>query len=425
MDHHATGQPAVGHCRRDREPAATVPAVHSPLGLLRNPLPSSPLTRPARWLVAALVVVFAAGPAGARSADPGARRRDVQQAKARKAAELNVLKASDEDVERALDDLNANLRGQEARTRSAVQAADAADLAAVEARRAEEATAAALAETQAAMRRVAVNAYVRGPSTEVLAVLDIDSISELTTRRHLLQVALGYGAELSDQLRADREDLAIRRAAADAARVAAEERRRDAGARLHDLQVAVDAKQGVADDVEERLERALAEAASLETLDKQLADEIARRQAALARRVGSTVPRVRGGEGTGGSVNVVSVRGIVVSTQIAEQVEALLSAAEADGFVLGGGGYRSSDAQAALRRANCGGGNGPASRCRPPTARPGRSMHEQGLAIDFTWEGRIISSRSSPAFGWLRENAGRFGLRNLPSEPWHWSTNGN
>ena len=397
-------------------------------GPLFDPLPSFVLTRPARWLAAALAVVVLAassGPAEAGKADPTAKRRDVQREKARKAAELNVLKASDAEVERALDALNANLRVQEARTRSAVQAADAAEQAANEARRVEEATAAALAETQAAMRRVAVNAYVRGPSEQVLGVLDVGSLSELTTRRHLLGVTVGRGAELSDKLRADREDLTLRREAAERAREAAEQRRQQAGERLHELQVAADAKQNAADDVEERLERALSEAASLESLDKQLADEIAKRQAALARRVGSTVPRVRGGGAVSGSVNVVSVRGIVVSTQIAENLEALLAAAEADGFVLGGGGYRSSAAQAALRRANCGGDGGPASRCRPPTARPGHSMHELGLAVDFTWQGRIISSRSSPAFGWLRDNAGRYGFKNLPSEPWHWSTNGN
>lgn len=52
-------------------------------------------------------------------------------------------------------------------------------------------------------------------------------------------------------------------------------------------------------------------------------------------------------------------------------------------------------------------------------------MHEQGLAIDFTWQGRVIAGRSSPAYVWLSRNAARFGLYNLPSEPWHWSTNGN
>jgi LAS superfamily LD-carboxypeptidase LdcB len=52
-------------------------------------------------------------------------------------------------------------------------------------------------------------------------------------------------------------------------------------------------------------------------------------------------------------------------------------------------------------------------------------MHEQGLAIDFTHNGSVISSRSSAAFQWLASNASSYGFRNLPSEPWHWSTNGN
>ena len=47
------------------------------------------------------------------------------------------------------------------------------------------------------------------------------------------------------------------------------------------------------------------------------------------------------------------------------------------------------------------------------------------MAIDFTSSGRLITSRSDPAFIWLRNNAATYGLYNLPSEPWHWSTNGN
>ena len=52
-------------------------------------------------------------------------------------------------------------------------------------------------------------------------------------------------------------------------------------------------------------------------------------------------------------------------------------------------------------------------------------MHERGLAIDFTYQGSIITSKSNPAFKWLSANAKNYGLYNLPSEPWHWSTNGN
>ena len=107
----------------------------------------------------------------------------------------------------------------------------------------------------------------------------------------------------------------------------------------------------------------------------------------------------------------------------------MLAAAEADGIVFGGGGYRSSDSQIALRKAHCGSSDyavyeASPSSCSPPTARPGQSMHERGLAIDFTYQGRVISSRSNPGFQWLSAHAGSYGFVNLPSEPWHWSTNG-
>lgn len=130
-----------------------------------------------------------------------------------------------------------------------------------------------------------------------------------------------------------------------------------------------------------------------------------------------------------GRPDIDNVRGIRVARQIAAQVEALLAAAQADGIRLGGGGYRSPEAQVELRKKHCGTTpydiyEKPASQCVPPTAPPGKSMHEKGLAIDFTYNGRGMNSRDNPGFQWLSQNAARFGLYNLPSEPWHWSING-
>jgi len=133
----------------------------------------------------------------------------------------------------------------------------------------------------------------------------------------------------------------------------------------------------------------------------------------------------------GGSerLDLVTVRGITVNATIAEQVDALLAAAEADGLALTGGGHRSPERQIELRRQNCGTSyyavyEMPSSQCSPPTARPGHSMHERGLAIDFDCDGSLVDSRSDPCFVWLAANAARFGLSNLPSEPWHWSVDG-
>lgn len=121
---------------------------------------------------------------------------------------------------------------------------------------------------------------------------------------------------------------------------------------------------------------------------------------------------------------LTTVRGITVATSIAGAVEALLVAAERDGIVLTGTGHRHPARQIELRRAHCGATDyavhhAPSSACSPPTARPGTSMHEHGLAIDFAGCGR-----STPCFQWLAAHAGAYGLYNLPSEPWHWSTTG-
>jgi len=133
---------------------------------------------------------------------------------------------------------------------------------------------------------------------------------------------------------------------------------------------------------------------------------------------------------SGGSVPLVTVGGFVVNASIGAQLRALLDAASAAGLNLGGAGYRDSAEQIALRKAHCGSSyyaiyQMSPSLCHPPTARPGSSMHEQGLAIDFTNNGGLIQSHSDPAFQWLAANAGRYGFYNLPSEPWHWSVNGN
>ena len=128
------------------------------------------------------------------------------------------------------------------------------------------------------------------------------------------------------------------------------------------------------------------------------------------------------------SLRVVPVRGITVHRSIAGKTRRLLRAADRGGVRLGGWGYRSTARQIELRRAHCGKSRyaiyeKPSSSCRPPTARPGHSMHERGLAIDFTQGGRTLGSGSS-GYRWLRANAATYGLHNLPGEPWHWSTNG-
>jgi hypothetical protein len=55
-----------------------------------------------------------------------------------------------------------------------------------------------------------------------------------------------------------------------------------------------------------------------------------------------------------------------------------------------------------------------------PVAKPGFSNHQMGLAIDFGfWK-----NTNTGLYDWLKANASRYGYQQLPSEVWHWSTNG-
>jgi len=394
-------------------------------------LPARSSNKVATTVVASLVALgtMISTPAWAsRPSDARERRQEVQRKQAKVAAQLNVLRATDAQIQRALDALDANLRLRRRAAADARQRAEVASAAAAATREKEQMTAEKLAGLRQSMRSSAVRAYTHGAVTDFAVGWDSASFTDLARKRELVQVTASRRGEVADELRAARLDLVGDRQRADQAEELATTRRQQADARLGAVKEARDEQAKVSDAVEQRLERALAEADSLSVLDKQLAADIARRQAELARRISpraaqsGVIQRI-------GSVSVTSVRGIVVATQLAGRLEGLLSAAEADGVVLSGAGYRDSAGQIATRRSNCGSSdyavyNKPASQCRPPTARPGQSMHEQGLAIDFTYNGQIIR-RGNAGYQWLARNAGRFGLRNLPAEAWHWSTNGN
>lgn len=153
--------------------------------------------------------------------------------------------------------------------------------------------------------------------------------------------------------------------------------------------------------------------------------------AAVALASGAALPTSSGEQPTEPVTidETVVVEGIRVHTSIEANFRGLLDKAAADGVNLSGWGWRDTQAQIRLRRQHCGTTEYaiyrmPSGQCSPPTARPGSSQHERGLAIDFTYNGGSISTRRSPGFRWLDANAGAFGFKNLASEPWHWSTTG-
>jgi LAS superfamily LD-carboxypeptidase LdcB len=385
-------------------------------------------------VVIALVGLLTLLPADAapKKNDPKSQREEVRRQKVEVAAQLDKLNASNDELQDALDVLDANLRIEEAALENAVAEVDRATAEAAEIQRQQAETQAALDEKQHQLEEVAVEAYAKPPLEDDLLSLDSSDLNEAVRKQALLGIVSRSNIDVTEQIKGLQAELDR----LEDERLAALERAEAAKAEVqsrHDQVAQAQAQQQVAvDAMADRIDRLLNEAASLEKQDKTLSDQIA----AEARRIAEQAAKSRakkGGGGGGGnlpsSAEMVNVQGIWIHASISDKLDALLDDAHGDGVNLGGSGYRDSSSQIALRRAHCGSSDydiwqKPAFQCHPPTARPGSSNHERGLAVDFTSGGSVLT-RSSAAFRWLQSNAGKYGFKNLPSEPWHWSVDGN
>jgi peptidoglycan hydrolase CwlO-like protein len=362
--------------------------------------------------------------------DPRAQREEVRKRKVQVASELDSLKANDDELQDALDTLDNNLRIEEAALENAEAAVAQANAEAESLRKQEAETKAKIDALKTLMTNVAVDNYTR-PIEDKLSAMTSGDINEAVRKEALLGIVNNANRDLAEQFRAARADLEALQVEHNAAITRAEAAKRDVQSRVDQVAEAQAQQQKIVDAVEDRIDRLLSEANSLGAQDKALSAELERQAAAAA----AAAAKARQSKTTRAPVNLPTsgdmrnVRGIVVASSIAGNLENLLAAADKAGIDLGGSGYRDPAGQIALRRAHCGSSDydvyqKPAFQCRPPTARPGTSNHERGLAIDFTSNGSILS-RGSKAFAWLQSNASRFGFRNLPSEPWHWSPDGN
>lgn len=386
----------------------------------------APVRAQRAWRAAATIVALTLlFPDGASAAgDPRAERERARRGRAQAAAELDVLRAEEAKVDSALDALEEQAAVATQALRDAETAVAEAESAAAAAAAAEEQAAGLVRDRQQLLVDIAIEEFISGGGTPLTTTSLADNPVDRSRRASLTEIAVGTTASAEDQLQAAHEDLAVARDEARDAAAAARERATRVAERAEQAVAARDAQAAFAERLDARIESRLAEAAALADVDRRLSAQIARQQAAVASRA----PSARSSSRTfsSGSVPLRTVRGITVHADIADALERMIDAAAADGIDLGGGGYRDPAAQQRLREQNCPDPQrSPARDCRPPTARPGYSMHEQGKAIDFTSDGRLIQSRSSTAFRWLSGNAGSYGFRNLPEEPWHWSTNGN
>lgn len=388
-----------------------------------------PCLRPlARALLVTAAVLGIAIPVGAQEGEaplpenPYERLAEVRRQQAEKAMAIDLLNTSAVQVQARLAQVERWVSAQEQVVAAAQAELVAANVAAGAARTAEEAKAAELADLEALMREIAVEAFIRPRQMAGLAVLVERDFGEAAKADVMLRARSDRDNEVADELAA--AEVALR----ELRKVADEEARRakrvaeEAASALDELHRARLEQVGLAERIKVDLETTVLAVQELGGAEMEATLAVQRETEALLARVtrDSIVP-------------LVEVGGFRVHADIAPALEGLLAEAARDGIILRGWGHRSTQQQVALRRQHCGGEGvsdadavygRPAAACSPPTAKPGTSMHELGLAIDFTHDGASIGTRSSPAFQWLAEHAAAYGLYNLPSEPWHWSVNG-
>lgn len=282
-----------------------------------------------------------------------------------------------------------------------------------------------IADLEDLLRARVVDAYINGGSsaTTFFGVTDIDEIDRLATRRAISESHARADAEVAAELRTTRRQLDRQRDQLEAQVERLDQRESDVAA----LQTEVSRVRTERADLLTSLSESRDEQAevAIEAQDSLgVAMDFVQAQLDALERIG--IDGTSGLPPAGFALDgqpLCDAAGIIVACRIARNITFMIAAAQEDGVTLTGGGWRSTAEQIALRIAHCGGDiyTAPASSCSPPTARPGSSQHEFGLAIDFA----NCSSRSTPCYQWLAEYGEAYGLFNLPSEPWHWSTTGN
>jgi hypothetical protein len=395
----------------------------------------------ASFVACAVLVAGVVAPAQGQE-DPRAQQTQVQNQQAAVASQINVLEASAADVQAGLASLQAQVAAAEAALTEAQAAVDAAAAALVAARANQALAQRQVDERKRRLKDLAVDSYVNSDTRTLAKTVALDAS---------VDDDMGLLRESLAGFRADQEELALQRLrvaeaalseatrAAEAAATAAEAKKVDAQSRANQVAAVRDQQASYAYAIEARLDDKLAEAAALRAIDRRLGDQIAAEEQALAQQVAPPGPKVKPPPPPGydkvppppppSTPDLVTTHGITVARSIGDNLGAMIDAAAADGIKLTGSGYRDYQSQVELRRLHCGPTTydiyyRPPSECTPPTARPGTSRHEQGLAVDFAANGAAITSHTDPGWLWLNAHGKTYGFYNLDSEPWHWSVDG-
>ncbi|HEY2332533.1 MAG TPA: hypothetical protein VGH94_11495, partial [Acidimicrobiales bacterium] len=148
-------------------------------------------------LAVLLTLVVAGGPTA--GADTRADRDKVRRQRADLAAQLNVLKAQDADVAKALTAIQSELAAQQADVASAEQGVVAAQATLVSAQAAERALTAHFNDLEKSLKTVAIDTYVNRDTSSAPDLDSVTDLSQIARQQALSDLVTTSVANVADQ----------------------------------------------------------------------------------------------------------------------------------------------------------------------------------------------------------------------------------
>jgi murein DD-endopeptidase MepM/ murein hydrolase activator NlpD len=178
---------------------------------------------------------------------------------ANKGDSLDELRASDQEIMKAIDQLNAQVAAQQAEVAAAQQAYDAAQQAVLQLENSMKAANERLDTLRAVVRTRAIEEYMTPRDDSVTQMLGADGFAEASRRNELLRQISNDDGNAIDEMKALKHDIDAQRGAAEDAQKLAERRRADAQKKLDELNAALADKKKAEGVLKDRMDAASAE----------------------------------------------------------------------------------------------------------------------------------------------------------------------
>ena len=239
-----------------------------------------------RILAPALVILLAlasAAPAWSEpSGTPESRRDAARTQKAKLAAEVDTLKASNDDLESAVRALDAGVAVQTNANEAAQRALKSAETGLTAAEERLAATETRMADLKSRASQAAVRAYVHPGGDPFLEIVRSKDLGEASRRQALLSSMVSNDRDVMDQMRSARQDQQFDKANLTSARNAADERKKAAAGKLAELQAARDQQGRLKSALDTRIQEYISEVDALSREEATLTALLRSRAAAAA-----------------------------------------------------------------------------------------------------------------------------------------------